>query len=289
MGLISGITKIFGPLVEKNEEFFKNLKDAYQKSGIKLPFISYASLMIFLSLIGFFYASILTFFILYIFTKSMFISVSYSILVGFLAAFFSFIIMYFYPSQRIISRRKKIEGNLPFVLIHMSALVDSGLPPYQMFKLISEFEEYGEISKEFKKIVRNIEEFGLDPLTAIKEAAMRSPSEDLQQLLFGFITTIESGGNIKLYLKTVGEQTLFDYRKKREKYIRTLDLMSELYTGIIVTSPLFLVAMLAIMSMIQPTLGGWSIKDLVWLGAYVIVPSINVFFILFLNTMEVEM
>ncbi|MEM5832149.1 MAG: type II secretion system F family protein [Candidatus Aenigmatarchaeota archaeon] len=289
MGILSSITKVFTPLIEKNEEFFKYLKESYLKSGLKMPFLSYASLMIFISILSFFYVSIFSYFLLSIFSVPKTISIIYSILAGMLTSAISFIFLYFYPSQRASSRKRNIENSLPFVLIHMSALVDSGLPPYQMFKLISTFEEYGELSKEFKKIVRNIEEFGLDPMTAIKEVANRTPSEDLQQLLLGFVTTTESGGNIKLYLKTVGEQTLFDYRKKREKYIRTLDLMSELYTGIIIASPLFLVAMLAIMSMIQPTLGGFTIKDLVWLGTYVLVPAINIIFLLFLHTMEVEM
>jgi flagellar protein FlaJ len=104
----------------------------------------------------------------------------------------------------------------------------------------------------------------------------------------GFVVTTESGGNIKLYLKTVGEQTLFEYRKRRERYIRTLDMLSELYTGIVISAPLFLVAMLAIMNMIQPTIGGWTIKDLAWLGTYILVPSLNIIFLLFLLTREVE-
>jgi flagellar protein FlaJ len=200
-----------------------------------------------------------------------------------------FFVAYFYPIQKVSSRKKNIEVNLPFVVIHMGALVEAGLPPYQMFKLISSFEEYGEISKEFKKIVRNIEQFGLDPLTAIKEVALKCPSDELSQLLMGFVTTTESGGNIKLYLKTVGEQTLFDYRKRRERYIRILDMFSEIYTGIVISAPLFMVAMLAIMNMVQPSIGGWTIKDLAWLGTYVMVPVLNIGVLIFLFTMEVEM
>jgi flagellar protein FlaJ len=213
----------------------------------------------------------------------------YSFFAALLSSVLVFFVAYSYPIQRVSSRKRNIEVNLPFVIIHMGALVEAGLPPYQMFKLISTFEDYGEIAKEFKKIVRNIEQFGLDPLTAIKEVASRCPSDELQQLLMGFVTTTESGGNIKLYLKTVGEQTLFDYRKRRERYIRTLDMLSEIYTGIVISAPLFMVAMLAIMNMIQPTIGGWTIKDLAWLGTYVIVPVLNIGFILFLYAMEVEM
>jgi flagellar protein FlaJ len=289
MGFVASITKIFGPFVEKNEKFFILLKETIQKADIKMPFISYASLAIFFSLSTFLYVFAASFIVFNIFGRGMTASLFYSLFATLLSSVLTFFVAYFYPMQKVSSRKRNIEVNLPFVVIHMGALVEAGLPPYQMFKLISSFEEYGEIAKEFRKIVRNVEQFGLDPLTAIKEVASRCPSDELQQLLMGFVTTTESGGNIKLYLKTVGEQTLFDYRKRRERYIRTLDMLSEIYTGIVISAPLFMVAMLAIMNMVQPTIGGWTIKDLAWLGTYVLVPVLNVGFILFLFTMEVEM
>jgi flagellar protein FlaJ len=289
MGFIALITKIFGPFVEKNEKFFSSLKDSIQKADIKMPFISYASLTIFFSLLTFIYVFVISFITFNIFGRGATVSLFYSLFAALLSSVLTFFVAYFYPMQKVSSRKRSIEVNLPFVVIHMGALVEAGLPPYQMFKLISSFEEYGEIAKEFRKIVRNVEQFGLDPLTAIKEVASRCPSDELQQLLMGFVTTTESGGNIKLYLKTVGEQTLFDYRKKRERYIRTLDMLSEIYTGIVISAPLFMVAMLAIMNMIQPTIGGWTIKDLAWLGTYILVPALNIGFILFLFAMEVEM
>ncbi|MGC9200758.1 MAG: type II secretion system F family protein [Candidatus Aenigmatarchaeota archaeon] len=289
MSLISSVTKIFSPIAEKYEKNFSLLKESLQKADIKMPFVSYLSLMFFLAILSFAYAFVFSIFVFQFFRRPLIVSIFYSAFVAILSSVFIFVFMYFYPIQKISSRKRNIEVNLPFVIIHMGALVESGLPPYQMFKLISTFEEYGEIAKEFKKIVRNIEQFGLDPLTAIKEVASRCPSDELQQLLMGFVTTVESGGNIKLYLKTVGEQTLFDYRKRREKYIRTLDMLSEIYTGIVISAPIFMVAMFAIMNMIQPTIGGWTITDLAWLGTYVLVPVLNIAFILFLYTMEVEM
>jgi flagellar protein FlaJ len=288
MGVLSIATKIFGNIIEKNEKLFAPLKDTFQRADIKMPFATYVSLIFLLSFLSFICAFPLSFLIFTLFQRGTLPAIFYSFFTALLSSILIFFIGYFYPIQKISSRRRNIEVNLPFVIIHMGALVEAGLPPYQMFKLISTFEEYGEIAKEFRKIVRNIEQFGLDPLTAIKEVASRCPSDELQQLLMGFVVTTESGGNIKLYLKTVGEQTLFEYRKRRERYIRTLDMLSELYTGIVISAPLFLVAMLAIMNMIQPTIGGWTIKDLAWLGTYILVPSLNIIFLLFLFTREVE-
>jgi flagellar protein FlaJ len=289
MGLTSIATRIFGNFVEKNEKLFMPLKESLQKADIKIPFVSYVSIILFISMVTFLYVISFSFFIFYTFQKNTIISIFYSFFSALITSVLIFFVAYFYPIQKVSSRKKNIEVNLPFVVIHMGALVEAGLPPYQMFKLISSFEEYREISKEFKKIVRNIEQFGLDPLTAIKEVALKCPSDELSQLLMGFVTTTESGGNIKLYLKTVGEQTLFDYRKRRERYIRTLDMFSEIYTGIVISAPLFMVAMLAIMNMVQPNIGGWTIKDLAWLGTYVMVPLLNIGVLIFLFTMEVEM
>jgi len=289
LGLTSLATRIFEPIVEKNEKLFAPLKDSYQRADIKMPFVSYVSLMLFFSILTYVYVFVFSYLTFIIFQRETTIAIFYSFFAALLSSILVFFVAYSYPIQKVSSRKRNIEVNLPFVIIHMGALVEAGLPPYQMFKLISTFEDYGEIAKEFKKVVRNIEQFGLDPLTAIKDVASRCPSDELQQLLMGFVTTTESGGNIKFYLKSVGEQTLFDYRKRRERYIRTLDMLSEIYTGIVISAPLFMVAMLAIMNMIQPTIGGWTIKDLAWLGTYVIVPVLNIGFILFLYTMEVEM
>ena len=188
-----------------------------------------------------------------------------------------------------MSRRKDVETNLPFVLTHMGAVAESGVPPYIIFKLIGEFEEYGEVSKEMKKIVRNIDMFGLDPLAAVKQVADKTPSNEFKQVLLGFVTTTESGGDIKTYLKSTGQQALFDWRMKREKFLQQLSAYAEFYTGLLIAAPLFIVALFSVMSMISPTMAGFSILDLMKLSIYIIVPVLNGGFILFLRGVEVEM
>jgi flagellar protein FlaJ len=170
----------------------------------------------------------------------------------------------------------------------MGAVVESGIPPSLVFKLISRFEEYGEVSTEMKKIVRNIEVFGLDPLTAMKEVAKRTPSESLKQIFYGFSSTIESGGNIKLYLKNAGQQALFEWRLKREKFLQQLSAYAEFYTGILIAAPLFIISLFAVMNLIQPDIGGFDILTLTKLSIYLIIPVVNVVFLAFLRGIEVE-
>ena len=289
MGLQAIATKLLGPLVDRYSQYFDLLKINLPKANIKVPFRVYLSLAFFLITVVFFLSFALTFVIFTIFQRSLITRIFYSVVTAMLITVLEFVFIFYYPIEKASGRRRNIETNLPFVITHMGALSESGIPPYVMFRLISAFKEYGEISKEMEKIVRNIDVFGLDPITAIKEVAERTPSEEFKQLLLGFITTTESGGNIKLYLKEVGQQAMFEWRSKREKFIRFLDTFSEFYTGILIAAPLFLISLLSVMAMIEPNVGGWSILDLTKISTYVIVPAINVGFILFLQGIEVEM
>jgi flagellar protein FlaJ len=282
-------TKIFGGFVDRYLGKFSFLKDVLPKAGIMVSLRTYLSI-IFLSTVFVYISSLIgVVVVLSFFEFSLFLRIAYILFVPFLISAAAFIIFTLYPMQRMLGRAKGIEVNLPFVLTHMGAIAQSGVPPYIVFKLISQFEEYGEVANEMKKIVRNIEVFGMDPVSAVKEVAKRTPSESLKQVLLGFVSTTESGGDIRLYLRNAGEQALFEWKLKREKFLQQLSAYAEFYTGILIAAPLFLIALFAIMNMIQPRLAGFDIFFLTRLSVYLIIPAINLGFLLFLRGVEVEM
>ena len=281
-------TRIFGPIVDRNIQNFYFLRDILLKSGLSISLRSYISLVLFSTMLIFIISTFITFLVLYILRISLFLQIVYSIFVPFLISTISFALFLFYPFQRMMDRRKSIEVNLPFVLTHMGSVAQSGVPPYVIFKLISQFEEYGEAAKEFGKIVRNIEVFGMDPITAVKEVARRTPSESLKQILLGFASTTEAGGNVRLFLKNAGQQALFEWRIKREKFMQQLSAYAEFYTGILIAAPLFMIALFGVMNIIQPKIGGYDILFLSRL-LYIIIPAINIGFLMFIKGTEVEM
>jgi len=198
------------------------------------------------------------------------------------------IICIFYPYERVLARRRSISTNLPFALAHMGAIASSGIPPTAIFKLLAEFSEYDALADEMKKIVRNIEVFGLDPVSAVREVAERTPSDTFKQLLLGMTSTIQSGGDLKIYLKNAGEQALFTWRINRQKYLEHLSTYAEFYTGLLIASPLFLISLFSIMYMIQPELGGFDIFQLMKLSCYLIIPALNIAFMFFLEVTQME-
>jgi flagellar protein FlaJ len=278
----------FSWIVERYPEFFSVVKDNLPKADMKIGYKTYVSLVILFSLVIFISGLFVSFLALSIIQIHILLRIIYSFFASFLLAVVGFVVFIFYPLQKSDRRKKDIEANLPFALTHMGAIAESGIPPYVVFRLISRFKEYGEISKEMEKVVRNIEEFGVDPLTAVKEVANRTPSDKFKQVLLGFATTIEAGGNIKTFLKTMGEQALFEWRIKREKFLQQLTTIAEFYTGILIAAPLFIISLFAVMNMIQPTLGGFEIFDLMKLSIYVLVPLINITFLIFLSGIEVR-
>jgi len=280
---------IFGKVVDKNIEFFEPVKHVLPKADIKIPLRTYLSVMLLVTVLT--YLAVLAFtvfLVFYVLKVQLLLAIAYSLFIPFLAAAGVFLWYTFYPFQKSMIRKRNIEANLPFVITHMSSIADAGIPPSAIFHLISAFKEYGEVTKELSKIARNMEQFGMDPVRAIREVADRTPSEELRELLLGIVTTTESGGDIKLFLRTMGEQALFEWRIRRERFLQQMSTYAEFYVGIIIAAPLFLIALFAIMGLIQPNIAGYSIMDITKLSIYLLIPAINLGFLFFLRSIEVE-
>jgi len=282
--------KLVGWVSDKYPDIIKPVESTLPKSGIGIPPKNYVSAVVLTTLISYIISLIVfPLLVLTVLKLNIFLTTLSIVFIPFLVAITIFMVGMFYPYQLVLSRKKSIETNLPFAISHMGSIASSGIPPQAVFKLLSEFKEYDVLAEEMQKITRNIEVFGLDPMTALREVAKRTPSDRFKQLLQGLTTTMEGGGDMKTYLKNAGEQSLFTWRMKRQKYLEQLSTYAEFYTGILIASPLFLISLFSIMNMIQPQLGGFEISQLMKISVYLIIPALNLGFLLFLHMTQVEM
>ncbi len=282
--------KLFGWLPKRHPEINKILKSTLPKSGLVISIKSYLTSVCLTAFIVYFLSLItLLIFSITILELNIYLIMLSITFIPLITGMVTFILGIFYPYQRVVSRSRSINTNLPFAIAHMGAIAASGIPPSAIFKLLSEFKEYDVLSEEMEKIVRNTEVFGLDPLSSMKEVAKRTPSEKFRQLLFGLVSTIEGGGDLKTYLKNAGEQSLFTWRMRREKYLQQLSAYAEFYTGLLIAAPLFIISLFSVMYMIQPELGGFDILQLMRLSIYILVPLLNLGFLMFLQTTQIEM
>jgi len=194
----------------------------------------------------------------------------------------------YYPFMKSKSRTRSINTNLPFAIDHMASVIASGVSPATMFKLISSSREYGEISIEIEKVTNYVDFFGYDVLTALRAVALTTPSEDFKEFLDGFVSTIETGGDLKQYLAQKSSEALLNYRLERQKYVESLSTYSDIYTGVLIAAPLFFVTALSLVSVIGGSIGGLSVNTIITVGTYLIIPGLNVLFIIFLEMSQPE-
>jgi len=275
---------LFGGLVDKNIASFKPLELHIRNANMKILLKTWISMLFMSTLLSFFVSFTLIYVLLsYIIQVEFYIYIFCIIFFPVFVASVVFIFFYLYPVERERSRQRSIENNMPFAITHMAAIASSGIPTEFMFELLTGFREYGEISQDSKLIMRNIKTFGMSSIDALKDIADRTPSQSFRELLLGIVSTTESGGDMVEYLHEMSERALFDYRIKRERYMKTLSTYADIYTALLVAAPLMMLSMLATMSIIGGSVMGLTIDEMIMLITWVMLPFLNVAFIVFIH------
>jgi flagellar protein FlaJ len=275
---------LFGGLVEKYITSFKPLEPHIKNSNMKILLKTWVSMLFFSTIISFLVAFVSIYVLItYIVQVEFYIYIFSIIFFPVFVASIVFILFYLYPVQKERSRQRSIENNLPFAITHMSAIASSGIPTEFMFELLTGFKEYGEISEDSRLIMRNIKTFGMSSIDALKDIAERTPSQSFRELLLGIVSATETGGDLVDYLRGMSERALFDYRIKREKYLKTLSTYADIYTALLVAAPLMMLSMLATMSIIGGSVMGLTIDELIMLITWVMLPFLNTVFLVFIH------
>lgn len=194
---------------------------------------------------------------------------------------------YFYPSSEAKSIGSKINQELPFVSIHMSAISSSGVEPLNIFRIILENEEYHYTNVELRKLINLVNFHGKDLVTALKDTARLSPSPKLRELLDGFATTMTSGGSLSEFLDKHSESLLFDYRLERERYTKTSETFMDIYISVVIAAPMILLMLFVIMGSTN-TLSSFLGLSTSVLGMLIVfmIAVLNIGFLLFLRIQQ---
>jgi archaeal flagellar protein FlaJ len=263
-------------ITKKNPKYIQPLLSSLAASNIRILSKTYLSMILFSSLISFPIFLI----VLFLLTGSILISLFSSILVSIAV----FGIAYSYPFTIANERRSKIDQELVFGVVHMASIAGSGAQPINIFKLLVDSNEYDELKEELKRILNYVNIFGYNLSTALKAVANSTPSMDLKELFGGMISTIETGGDIRQYLSDKSKDSLNKYRLDQKKRLEAIATYSEVYTGFLIAGPLLFIVTFAILEKVSPVVSGIPISTLATMGTFVVLPFLNILFILFLET-----
>jgi flagellar protein FlaJ len=129
-------------------------------------------------------------------------------------------------------QKKKIERELPYFVTIVTLLATSGLGPYFIFQKIREFNLLPTIRAESEKILKRIDLLGIDPLTAMSQAKDRPSSKALGEFLSGYVSSIQSGGNVINYLKSKMNSIFDRYAEVEKQSISKVQALIEAYMTI---------------------------------------------------------
>lgn len=186
-----------------------------------------------------------------------------------------FAFMYFLPTININGRRKKLTEELLFFIGYMAMLASSGQTIEGVFRSIARERTDEEIVKDAAFIIRNVDLLGMDILTSIETLARRSPHPSYTELLEGLIATVVTGGSLVNYFSSTMKVLMEEKRMILKRLTETMSIVAEMYTILLVVFPLMAIIMLAIMAIMAPTLGGFSLQTLMSLLSYLFVPVLG--------------
>jgi flagellar protein FlaJ len=258
-----------------------------RRSGMLTSFKPYVSLTLLTSLVATVVAAVLIPPMFYLTLSTPLLpSILFGVGGGMLAGALTVVAFYMYPVYKADNIRRNLDDTMAFATGYLAILAGAGVSPDSMFRSLSKIPQKLAVIGESRMIVRDVELFGADIITALENASKRTPSEKFKELLEGFIATIHSGGNLMSYLLHRSRQNMKFKRIALRKFSDTLGMLSEVYVTLLVAGPLIFVVMLAVMAMLGGSgLGVMNPALLLMLLTYIGIPVGSVIFLIVLDAL----
>ena len=258
--------------------FLKNVFDfrkSLERAKIKIYAETYVSLMLFTALLTIpVSVTSIVLFILYGFMPLVFlIPLPAYVMLGFMLI----------PMSKASDRSSNLEREMPFVSAYISVMASGGIAPYTSFKRLSDIELMPAMRNESREITKDVEIFGVDPLTAIEHAAKTHPLDIYKDFLSGYASTVIIGGDIGHFLERKAED-IFKARALRVKAAaERLGMLLETFIIVMVMMSLCFYIMFSVESIFQ---SGGSMGSGMLMYTYVFTPVLSVVFVYLAHSMQ---
>ena len=267
--------RIFGGIAPS---FLKNVfefKDYLERAKIRIYAETYVSLMFFIATLT---------------LPAMFVSIAIVYFYGFMPIIFliplPFYVMIGFlliPISRAGDRANNLEREMPFASAYISVMASGGISPYTSFRRLSEVELMPAMQGEAREIIKDVEIFGVDPLTAIEQAARKNPLDIFKDFLSGYASTVIIGGDIGHFLERKAED-IFKTRALRVKAAaERLGMLLETFIIVMVLMSLCFYILFSVESIYSVGLG---LGSGIILYTYLFTPMLSMMFIYLAHSMQ---
>ena len=267
--------RIFGRVAPSFLRHVFQFKDYLERAKIKIYPETYVSLMFFtaaLTLPVSVVAAVIV--LLYGFIPIIFLlPLPFFVMIGFLLI----------PISRAGERASNLEREMPFAAAYISVMASGGIAPYSSFKRLAEVELMPSMNAEAREIIKDVEIFGIDPLSAIEQAAKKNPLDVFKDFLAGYASTVIIGGDIGHFLERKAED-IFKTRALRVKAAaERLGMLLETFIIVMVLMSLCFYILFSVESIYS---SGLSMGSGLILYTYVFTPLLSLMFIYLAHSMQ---
>jgi flagellar protein FlaJ len=267
--------RLFGRISLKFLKNVMELKDQLRKAGMKIYPHTYVSLMFFLAFLTTpvtIVALVLLYFFKF-FPLIFLVPTPIYIMVAFLIT----------PIMKASERAGALEREMPFVAAYVTVMATGGTSPYTSIKRLSNVELMPAMRKEAREVIKDVELFGMDPLSALEKTAKVHPLDIYRDFFSGYASTVIIGGDITHFLETK-TQEIFKTRATRVKAAaERLGMLLESFIIVMVLMSLCFYILFSVESIYSV---GISIYSGIILYTYVFAPMLSFVFIYLAHGMQ---
>lgn len=267
--------RIFGGISPKFLSVGFEFKDRLAKAGIRIYPETYVSLMFFTALLTV-PVSIVALVLLY-FTKLLplifLVPMPAYVMLG-------FIVM---PMSRASERASALEREMPFAATYITVMASGGIPPYMSFKRLTGVELLPAMRKEAKLLIRDVEIFGVDPLSALETAARNNPLDIFRDFISGYASTVIIGGDVIHFLETKAQDIFKTQAMRVKAAAERLGMLLESFIIIMVLMSLCFYILFSVESIYST---GMDMGSGVIMYTYVFTPLLSVVFLYLAHGMQ---
>lgn len=272
------ISIMLGGIARFIEPAFPFLDLNLKQADIKFSAREYLAMCISASLI--FFLSFFAFGILFLYLAGSLGSILLLVTILVFFTLFVFFQQIYYPVFIVNKRIKSIENNLLPALQDFLVQLNSGIPLFNILVNISS-HDYGELSNEFKKVVREINA-GIPQVQALDEIASRNPSLYFRRALWQIVNGMKAGsdmaGVISEVIRALSEEQLIQI----QRYGSQLNPLAMFYMLVAIIIPSLATTFITIMSSFI-TLSATTTKLVFW-GLFGVVIFFQIMFLGMIKT-----
>jgi flagellar protein FlaJ len=161
-----------------------------------------------------------------------------------------------YPKLLVSQERVEMENQYHLLMTHMTVLSTTNIDRMEVFRRLSEEEEYGALSEEIGRVVQLVDTWNQSLDDACRRRARQVPSDPLADFFERLAYTVNAGQELSEFLLSEQQVMIQNYVTVYESTLDNLDVMKDLYLSMVLSMTFALVfaIVLPILTGTDPTM-----------------------------------